>query len=78
MKLAPESHQGHRVLSLLEGHGRALCYCPYFSEPTQPFPILFQPVVNFPHLSRLNFPCRHFPGSPEQNEQELERVQALK
>ena len=76
-KLAPESHQEHCVLSLLKGHGQALCYCPYFSEPTQPFPILFQPLVNFPHLSRLNFPCRHFPGSPEQNEKELERAQTL-
>lgn len=64
MKLAPEStisFQEHRVEVPLEGHGRALCYCPCFSgflATALPHP--FQPLVNFPHLSRLNFPADTF------------------
>ena len=66
-KLAFEPHQVYCVLSLLEGHGPTLLLSMVISRPTQPFPILSQPLVNLSHLSWLSssvhFPYKDFPGS---------------
>lgn len=71
-KLAFEPQQVYCFLSLLEGCGPALLLSMLVSRPTQPFPILSQPLVKLSHLSWLsssvNSPYKDFPGSPNWNE----------